>query len=61
MKDGVAMSCCSTMGECTSMSKEECIEKGCTNKDCKFMMQNDTKEISKNVMVEKTKTDDGIV
>lgn len=61
MKDGVAMSCCSTMGECTSMSKEECIEKGCTNKDCKFMMQNDTKEISKNVMVEKTKTDDGNV
>ena len=61
MKDGVAMSCCSTMGECTSMSKEECIEKGCTNKDCKFMMQNGTKEISKNVMVEKTKTDDGNV
>ena len=61
MKDGVAMSCCSTMGECTSMSKEECIEKGCTNKDCKFMMQNNTKEISKNVMVEKTKTDDGNV
>lgn len=58
MKDGVAMSCCSTMGECTSMSKEECIEKGCTNKDCKFMKQNDTKEISKKVMVEKTKIDD---
>ena len=58
MKDGVAMSCCSTMGECTSMSKEECIEKGCTNKDCKFMKQNDTKEISKKVTVEKTRIDD---
>lgn len=58
MKDGVAMSCCSTMGECTSMSKEECIEKGCTNKNCKFMMQNDVKEIFKKVMVEKTRIDD---
>jgi K(+)-stimulated pyrophosphate-energized sodium pump len=58
MKDGVAMSCCSTMGECTSMSKEDCIEKGCTNKDCKFMKQNDTKEISKKVTVEKTRIDD---
>jgi K(+)-stimulated pyrophosphate-energized sodium pump len=58
MKDGVAMSCCSTTGECTSMSKEECIEKGCTNKECKFMKENHTKEISKKVMVEKTRIDD---
>ena len=27
-------SCCTTMGVCTSMSEEECIAKGCTNKNC---------------------------
>jgi K(+)-stimulated pyrophosphate-energized sodium pump len=58
VKDGVAMTCCSAMGECTSMSKEECIEKGCTSKTCKFMNQEVTEEVSKKVMVEKTKTDD---
>ena len=58
LKDGVAMTCCSAMGECTSMSKEECIEKGCTSKTCKFMNQEVTEEVSKKVMVEKTKTDD---
>ncbi|MFL9831321.1 sodium-translocating pyrophosphatase [Flavobacterium sp. ST-87] len=27
-------SCCTTIGTCTSMSEEECIAKGCTNKNC---------------------------
>jgi len=51
-----AITCCSAMGECTSMSKEECIEKGCTSKTCKFMSTKE-EEISKKITVEKTKLD----
>jgi K(+)-stimulated pyrophosphate-energized sodium pump len=52
--------CCSDTEMCTSMSKEECIEKGCTNKDCKYMTEN-TKEISKNVSIEKSLNAEGKV
>ena len=30
-------SCCMTTGACTSLSKEECVAKGCTSTSCKFM------------------------
>jgi K(+)-stimulated pyrophosphate-energized sodium pump len=53
-----AMSCCANMGECASMSKEECMEKGCTSKTCKFMNQDMNQEVSKRVIVEKTKIND---
>lgn len=52
--------CCSDTEMCASMSKEECIEKGCTNKNCKYMKEN-TKEISKNVSIEKTVNAEGKV
>lgn len=52
--------CCSDTEMCASMSKEECIEKGCTNKNCKYMNEN-TKEISKNVSIEKTVNAEGKV
>jgi K(+)-stimulated pyrophosphate-energized sodium pump len=53
-----AMSCCADMGKCSSMSKEECMEKGCTSKTCKFMNQTEmTKEVSKTVMIEKSSVD----
>jgi K(+)-stimulated pyrophosphate-energized sodium pump len=56
--DKVAISCCADMGECSSMSKEECIEKGCTSKTCIFMNQTEmTKEVSKKVMIEKSSVD----
>ena len=52
--------CCSDTEMCASMSKEECIEKGCTNKNCKYMNEN-TKEISKNVSIEKSLNAEGKV
>ncbi|WP_321540061.1 sodium/proton-translocating pyrophosphatase [Flavobacterium piscinae] len=52
--------CCSETEMCASMTKEECIEKGCTNKNCKYMNEN-TKEISKNVSIEKSVNADGKV
>jgi K(+)-stimulated pyrophosphate-energized sodium pump len=59
--DKTAMSCCSTMEECASMSKEECIEKGCTSKTCKYMNEVAvTEEVSKEVMIEKT-NENGVV
>jgi K(+)-stimulated pyrophosphate-energized sodium pump len=39
VSENTAMTCCSSMSECSSMSKEECIEKGCTNTACKFMTE----------------------
>jgi len=58
MNNGTAMTCCSVMEECSSMSKEECIEKGCMSKTCKFMNQEVNQEVTKKVMVEKTKIND---
>jgi len=55
-----AISCCTNMGECTSTSKEECMEKGCISKTCKFMNVVVTEEVSKKVMIEKTDKD-GVV
>jgi K(+)-stimulated pyrophosphate-energized sodium pump len=52
--------CCVAEGKCTSMSKEECIAKGCTNPTCEHMMaaQGEVKEeVSKKVMIEKTNVD----
>lgn len=61
VKDGHAMAtCCTAEGKCTSMTKEECIEKGCTNPNCEHMMAAHTEvkeEISKKVMIEKTNVD----
>jgi K(+)-stimulated pyrophosphate-energized sodium pump len=40
---------------CTSMSKEECMEKGCESKTCKFMGAGTSKTVtnSKEVSIEK--------
>ena len=56
-----AMSCCADMGDCSSMSKEECMEKGCTSKTCKFMNESITKEVSKQVMIEKSSVDGKVI
>ena len=37
--ENTGMSCCSTVGECSSMSKEECVAKGCTNATCEHMAE----------------------
>jgi K(+)-stimulated pyrophosphate-energized sodium pump len=53
-------SCCTTMGTCTSMSKEECIAKGCTNKNCEHHVHassTTTDAVSKEVTIEKTNVD----
>lgn len=51
--------CCATTEMCTSMSKEECMAKGCESKTCKFMsagiVENET--ITKEVSIEKTNLD----
>ena len=52
--------CCSDTEMCASMSKEECIEKGCTNKNCKFMNE-EKEEVYKNISVEKSKDASGKV
>jgi K(+)-stimulated pyrophosphate-energized sodium pump len=52
--------CCSSTEMCASMTKEECIAKGCTNKNCKFMNE-ETKEVSKNVSIEKSVNAEGKV
>jgi K(+)-stimulated pyrophosphate-energized sodium pump len=57
---GIA-TCCMAADKCTSMSKEECIAKGCTNTSCEFMMGDKmTHEVSKLVTIEKTNID-GVV
>ncbi|MBP2283316.1 K(+)-stimulated pyrophosphate-energized sodium pump [Flavobacterium sp. CG_23.5] len=52
-------SCCATSEMCTSMSAAECIAKGCTNANCKFMnakaMGNNM--VSKEIAIEKTNGD----
>ncbi|MBN8566857.1 MAG: hypothetical protein J0M25_09015, partial [Flavobacteriales bacterium] len=45
---------------CASMSKEECIAKGCTNKNCKFMNE-EKEEVYKNISIEKSKDASGKV
>ncbi|EIA09674.1 sodium-translocating pyrophosphatase [Flavobacterium frigoris] len=54
--------CCTTTGACSSMSKEECIAKGCTNIACEHMMYGDKMmhEVSKEVTIEKS-TENGVV
>jgi K(+)-stimulated pyrophosphate-energized sodium pump len=48
-------SCCVTTGMCTSMSKEDCVAKGCTNSTCEYMKEVPAMEqISKQVTIEKT-------
>ncbi|WP_338408964.1 sodium/proton-translocating pyrophosphatase, partial [uncultured Flavobacterium sp.] len=56
-----AISCCASMGECASMSKEECVEKGCTSTTCKFMNEATAEEVLKKIMIEKTKDESGNV
>ena len=56
--EGHAMAtCCSAEGKCASMTKEECVAKGCTNATCEHMMATTTEvkqEVSKSIMVDKT-------
>ncbi|MFV8369098.1 sodium-translocating pyrophosphatase [Flavobacterium sp. LB2R40] len=51
--------CCTSTEMCTSMSKEECLAKGCDSKTCKFMNVSGavTEIISKEVTIEKTNVD----
>ena len=53
------VACCATTEMCTSMSKEECMAKGCDSKTCKFMGAGsvDTGTITKEVSIEKTNLD----
>jgi K(+)-stimulated pyrophosphate-energized sodium pump len=58
-KEDCAKMGCTEMTLCNSMSKEECMEKGCTSKTCKFMNPEAammTKEVSKEVRIEKSNT-----
>jgi K(+)-stimulated pyrophosphate-energized sodium pump len=50
------VTCCVTAGECTSMSQEECLAKGCTNPTCEHMMSGNKmmNEISKQITIEKS-------
>ena len=51
--------CCATTEMCTSMSKEECMAKGCDSKTCKFMSAGivENEAITKEVSIEKTNLD----
>ncbi len=56
------MACCTEMsGQCVSMSKEECIAKGCKNTTCKFMNPETSTtastENSEKISIEKSKID----
>jgi K(+)-stimulated pyrophosphate-energized sodium pump len=57
--DKAMASCCMSMEECTSVSKEECMAKGCKSATCKFMNTTGetTKTMSKEVTIEKTNVD----
>jgi K(+)-stimulated pyrophosphate-energized sodium pump len=58
--EGAVATCCVAEGKCTSMTKEECIAKGCTNTTCEHMMAaagEVKQEVSKKVMIEKTNVD----
>ncbi|RKS13105.1 sodium-translocating pyrophosphatase [Flavobacterium sp. 120] len=51
--------CCASTEMCASMSKEECLAKGCDSKTCKFMSASGvaTEMVSKEVSIEKTNVD----
>ncbi|MDI5948082.1 sodium-translocating pyrophosphatase [Flavobacterium yafengii] len=51
--------CCASTEMCASMSKEECLAKGCDSKTCKFMNTSGTvtEMVSKEVSIEKTNVD----
>ncbi|MDI5895234.1 sodium-translocating pyrophosphatase [Flavobacterium algoritolerans] len=51
--------CCASTEMCASMSKEECLAKGCDSKTCKFMNASGvaTEMVSKEVSIEKTNVD----
>jgi K(+)-stimulated pyrophosphate-energized sodium pump len=50
--------CCSAESKCTSMSKEECLAKGCTNPTCEHMHPTAVvKEESKQITIEKSNVD----
>ena len=51
--------CCASAEMCTSMSKEECMAKGCNSSTCKFMnvSKTATEIVSKEVSIEKTNVD----
>ncbi len=58
--EGAVATCCVAEGKCTSMTKEECIAKGCTNTTCEHMMAavgEVKQEVSRKVMIEKTNVD----
>jgi K(+)-stimulated pyrophosphate-energized sodium pump len=51
--------CCASTEICASMSKEDCLAKGCDSKTCKFMNASRaaTEMVSKEVSIEKTNVD----
>ncbi|MFV8357282.1 sodium/proton-translocating pyrophosphatase, partial [Flavobacterium sp. XS1P32] len=51
--------CCAATEMCASMSKEECMTKGCESKTCKFMGAGTSETVtnSKEVSIEKTNVD----
>ncbi|RTY89743.1 sodium-translocating pyrophosphatase [Flavobacterium bomense] len=51
--------CCAASEMCTSISKEECLAKGCDSKTCRFMNASAavTEMVSKKVTIEKTNVD----
>ncbi|HMI06500.1 MAG TPA: sodium-translocating pyrophosphatase [Flavobacterium sp.] len=50
--------CCTVEGKCASMSKEECLAKGCTNPTCEHMHPTAVvKEESKQITIEKSNVD----
>ena len=54
-----AATCCVAEGKCTSMSKEECEAKGCTNATCEHMAvkQEVTEIVSNEISIEKVNVD----
>lgn len=57
--NGDLASCCVSTEQCVSMSKEECIAKGCTNEKCLAM--HEVKSTVTEMQVEKTIAEDGTV
>jgi K(+)-stimulated pyrophosphate-energized sodium pump len=48
-------SCCEAVsGKCLSMTKEECVAKGCTNVNCEHMMAGEKVAITREVSINKT-------
>lgn len=60
---GAMASCCSGAGTemvCKSMSHEDCIAKGCTNPSCKNMKMPEVNQMSTEVLIEKSKTEEKV-